>query len=196
MNTSRQRPVSLTWDDTNKCYTFVTASDKGRYLYAEPTFEYSQFIDLYDVFSPLRGDTGAVRTQPQLHIGMSPIPQLNPANDSTSFLNASMYYQVDCSINLSYSLESQWVDGGVSVLSHNAMFSSYSKKMYGHPVESLGCAQVSNLFSSSNLERMERLADDARAEAIARRVRSLRLQSSTDRALLEEIDNAMVEEEE
>lgn len=49
--------------------------------------------------------------QPQVHIGMQAIPQLNPANESTNFVNAAVYYSIECGITLSGDINSMWTYG-------------------------------------------------------------------------------------
>lgn len=85
-----------------------------------PTNLVTDFGGSYDRY--LEGMPGTVATgvfgdqeiQPQVHVGMAAVPQLNPATEATNYLNAAVYYHVDCGITL------EAHDGFESLYTNNA----------------------------------------------------------------------------
>nr|QTE03973.1 MAG: capsid protein [Emberiza pusilla parvoviridae sp.] len=54
----------------------------------------------------LFGGPTALKTVPQLHIGILPVPQLNPSKDEKSFQNTAAYFSVVCNISVEINLNS------------------------------------------------------------------------------------------
>lgn len=59
---------------------------------------YNRSLEGPDAFTIKGGPFGAHQPQPQVHIGMAAIPQLNPSTENSNFLNAAVYYHIDCGI--------------------------------------------------------------------------------------------------
>lgn len=100
-------------------------------------YNYSQTIEQYGVYSPITGPVGRNNTQPQVHIGMCAIPQLNPATEDSSFVNACFYYEVNCQIRISWNRHTMW---GQDILANERellMFTTQNKN-YAQPDELLG----------------------------------------------------------
>ncbi|QEM39036.1 VP4 [Bactericera trigonica densovirus] len=105
----------------------------------DTAFVYAQLIEKYDMYMPGTGSVGGEqRAQPQLHIGMSAIPQLNPTTDLTSFVNACVYYSVECSIHLTGKREAYWTEGGPTCREENTIFSRHKAFYYENPHTAFG----------------------------------------------------------
>lgn len=94
--------------NTTPChYKILRSSTSPYYVYPSYDFDYSQTLDHSSVYNPLIGDLTPYRFQPQVHLGMCAIPQLDPSTESTTFMNACIYYQVHCSISIVYDQNSR-----------------------------------------------------------------------------------------
>nr|QKK82935.1 Hypothetical protein 3 [Pittosporum tobira parvo-like virus] len=65
-------------------------------------------IDKLLHYSPHGGVTGSLVAQPTIALGMMAIPQNNPATENTTYLNASMYYMVETSIDIERHISSAY----------------------------------------------------------------------------------------
>lgn len=142
-------------------------------------FDYSQTIEHATVYNPMSGEHVPVRSQPQLHIGMAAVPQLDPATELTTFMNACLYYSVTCSIGISYDSSTPWTCGPPSCLPHNALWTQNPSKYYGYSDEILGFGTYSHTFSSSSLNLFSRLASEVDADQLHQRIERIRLQRET-----------------
>lgn len=119
----------------------------------------------------------AYRTQPQVHIGMCAIPQLDPSTEATTFMNACIYYQVHCSIDIVFNRNSPYVAGEPCTLPYNALWTAEKTKYYGHPTEMIGIDTHKGIFTHSNLDRFADLAADVDSNHISERIERLRLRN-------------------
>ncbi|KAL6958975.1 hypothetical protein U1Q18_051352 [Sarracenia purpurea var. burkii] len=123
--------------------TFSIQGQTFQSKYDTCAYHYGQTIEEYDT-SSTAGGAAAIRVQPQVHIGLSPIPQLNPETETTSFLNASLYYHVQCGIEITSDSDTEWSNGLPSTHSRNVVFHNYSEKHYSQPQEVFGIALNEN----------------------------------------------------
>lgn len=118
--------------NNNSAYTDTASMDKA-------TFQHAQTIEKYMMYSPRTGTVGGPQTvQPQLHLGMQAIPQLNPSTDTTNFTNACIYYSVDCSIKISHSTNSMWTAGSGVCSESAALFNQHRNFLYEDPHHAWG----------------------------------------------------------
>lgn len=106
----------------------------------------------------MSGEHVPVGAQPQLHIGMAAVPQLDPSTELTTFMNACVYYSVTCSIGISFDTSTPWTTGPPSCLPHNALWTQNPNKFYGYTDEVLGFGTYSHSFSKTALNQFSRLA--------------------------------------
>lgn len=142
---------------------------------ASTNFNYSQTIEHASVFNPMSGEHVPVRAQPQLHIGMAAVPQLDPATELTTFMNACVYYSVTCQIGISYDTSTPCTSGPPACLPHNALWTHNPNKYYGYTDEVLGFGTYSQLFSDTTLKQFSRLASEVDAEPLRQRIERLQL---------------------
>ena len=64
-----------------------------------PIFQHNQTIECYDRY---RWNSGHVENnmQPQVHVGLTAIPAINPGTEQTDFQNASIYWGVSCELTV------------------------------------------------------------------------------------------------
>lgn len=61
------------------------------------TFNYYQNIEEYSKYKWNRGHIEGI-IQPQVHVGLTAVPAINPGSEQTDFQNASIYWQVSCEL--------------------------------------------------------------------------------------------------
>uniref|UniRef100_A0A8D8TPT5 Uncharacterized protein n=1 Tax=Cacopsylla melanoneura TaxID=428564 RepID=A0A8D8TPT5_9HEMI len=162
---------------------YLKASSTTQYTYgvfSDYTSNYSQNLECAPLWNPKRGMVSTLQAQPQVHVGMLAIPQLSPDNETTTFMNACLYFQVHCSISLSYDLSTCWTNSGPRIRLEHALFSHSKNKYYGDPETVCGIAQLNGVFSMSNLEELEQWAIEADATRIAERINRLRVSRDRD----------------
>lgn len=77
--------------------------------------EYSSRIECTSVFKLGKEVEHLNIAQPQVHVGILPIPQLNPATQTKAFLNASAYFQVDTYMRVSWKYGSMFTNSDSQV---------------------------------------------------------------------------------
>lgn len=72
--------------------------------------DYHQSIDNYVELSLNRGNNGSFINQPQVHIGLIATPALNPATETTNYLNSSVYVLCENAIHIEFNMDSMCAD--------------------------------------------------------------------------------------
>lgn len=122
-----------------------------------------QDVDYYQAtierISCWKGDSGrqSIHAQPQLHVGLVAIPQLNPTTASTNYLNASAYWQIDTVMEVEINFNSI-TENSPSVQADNAVFTD---NIGGLPfgINPYGLNAKDNIQSSFNMVRPSAYGD-------------------------------------
>ncbi len=128
-------------------YNQQAASTTQYSLFSTFDANYSQTLEVANIYRPNNASVGTSAVQPQVHIGMCAIPQLNPANDNKNYLNACVYYNIECGINLVTDYESIWTYGYPTCHNAEAVFTPWSQKNYSQPKQIFGDVD----YSSGNI---------------------------------------------
>lgn len=76
--------AQFSFSDVNKRYEFNSKNESS--LYDDCAYNYVQLIENPNMWKPAGFTTDIYTPQPQIHIGMSAIPQLNPSTELATFL--------------------------------------------------------------------------------------------------------------
>ncbi|XP_046600903.1 uncharacterized protein LOC124295332 [Neodiprion lecontei] len=112
-------------DTTAACFNVATN---------RPLYSYNQNIETYGTFSTRDDWITEGLPQPQVHIGMQAILQLNPSTESTTFLNAAVYYHIDCGCDIVGDNSSIWTNGRAATHHINERWFTHGTQHYQQPV--------------------------------------------------------------
>lgn len=111
---------------------------------------YIRQIENYGSFNTHTGASGYA-AQPQVHVGIQAVPQLNVANEDTNFLNTCCYWQVDCGASVEFSLSSAFAENNLVSWPKEIMFIvnknvkyTQGECLFGNTMEETGTVAVSN----------------------------------------------------
>ncbi|ANH56806.1 putative structural protein [Diaphorina citri densovirus] len=165
--------VDATCDVSTKEYKLTQKEPLVKHHMAKSKFFYHSQIEKYGIFAPRYGALNPRQNvQPQVHIGLSAIPQLNPATEHKNFVNCCVYYAVDCSIELESRRTTEWT-GKPTQPETDALFSSHANYYYEQPHSVFGMWDgdggsikvTTNKKSSSTSARLEKKLAERTKEA-------------------------------
>lgn len=108
-----------------------------------------------------RGNDGKQSTmaQPQLHVGLVAIPQLNPSTETSTYLNACMYFSVECQMDVEINFNSI-TENIPSCMARDAVFTdNYAGMAKG--INPYGYECKENYFTSVDILRPNGIGTDA-----------------------------------
>lgn len=116
----------------NKASGMIVTPDKSLPIQTVQKPSYYQTLGMMFPFNDLNSPCKP-SIQPQVHIGMQAIPRLNPSTESTDFINACVYYEVECGLECYSDYDSVWTWGMPQVHHINQQFTAASGKKYAQP---------------------------------------------------------------
>lgn len=170
---------------TSKKHTLKQDSYQDRHYLSQCNFFYTQHLEKMNMYSPHQGSVGGGQIpQPQVHIGMSAVPQLNPSTEQTSFVNACVQYEVSCSIQLSGKRETYWTGGDPTVPENSALFAVHSDFYYEQTHEVFGMwGGAGGTIKANHLDAYERLARATNSQRVLSKIKEKRLETDLTKAV-------------
>lgn len=120
-NISKAEKGFISTDATQAVYSMKNRAENRRYFCS---------VDNYGIWNPRTGPV-SFAIQPQLHVGILPTPQLQPFGSATSYLNATAYWQVKCSMEISTNFSSAFACGKPISWPEEVVFNIQSVRDYG-----------------------------------------------------------------
>lgn len=118
---------------------------------------YIRQIENYGAFNTHSGSS-TYAAQPQLHVGIQAVPQLNVANEDTNFLNTCCYWQIDCGAVIEFNISSAYYQENLVSWPKEIMFIQNKDNKYtqgqcifGNTIEESGTI-ANNKENDDNLE--------------------------------------------
>lgn len=84
-------------------------------------FERNEPIEKYFNVDP-QNNYRTPQAQPQVHVGILPIPKLNPGSELTGFQNTCVYYEVNFEMDVTIDIESIYSKGILHVQQRHVQF--------------------------------------------------------------------------
>nr|QVW56836.1 MAG: VP4 [Phylloscopus inornatus ambidensovirus] len=165
------------WNNNDKRWE-VSGTAYHEKHYQQATFSYSQSLEKSRSFTADGAALHNTPNQPQVHIGMQAIPQLNPATESTGFMNACVYYHITCGATVVGDINSDWTHGTAACHPSNAVFINYQSTPYNQPevyfgqaTDALNIAYVENVIERN--ESSPRFAKLVKSKGIEKIVQDM-----------------------